>query len=58
MVCCGQAQALRGVFYSEFDNILGPKVIMHAGECPVGDVFDRVSDYVITKPQLVSLHLL
>ncbi len=44
---------LRGVFYSEFDNILGPKIVMHAGECPVGDVFDRVSDYVITKPQLV-----
>ena len=45
---------LRGAFYSEFDNVLGPKVVYHAGECPVGDVFDRVSDYVITKPQLVS----
>ena len=46
---------LRGVFYSEFDNILGPKIVLHAGECPVGEVFDRVSDYVITKPQLVGV---
>ena len=46
---------LRGVFYSEFDNTLGPKVVMHAGECPVSEVFDRVSDYVITKPQLVCV---
>jgi hypothetical protein len=48
---------LRGVFYSEFDNIVGPKITYHAGECPGSEVFDRVSDYVITKPQLVRASL-
>lgn len=43
---------LLGVFYSEFDNILGPKIVYQAGRCPTGDVFDKISDYFITKPHL------
>lgn len=48
------AAELLGVFYSEFDNVLGPKIVYQAGQCPSSELFDKVSDYFITKPHLVG----
>ncbi len=46
-------RGLVGVFYSEFDNILGPKITY---QTPKGflrsEVFDEVSDFIITCPEL------
>jgi hypothetical protein len=46
----GRQGALQGVFYSEFHNVLGPKIVFQTGRCPSADVFDKISDYFITKP--------
>lgn len=44
---------LRGVFYSEFDNVVGPKICYQAPDGYLSaEAFDSISDYVITKPQL------
>jgi nitrogen permease regulator 2-like protein len=44
---------LKGVFYSEFDNIAGPKILYQCPEnCLAPDQFDGVSDYIITGKQL------
>eukprot|EP01094_Clydonella_sp_ATCC50884_P000503 TRINITY_DN10389_c1_g1_i2.p1 TRINITY_DN10389_c1_g1~~TRINITY_DN10389_c1_g1_i2.p1 ORF type:complete len:349 (-),score=78.81 TRINITY_DN10389_c1_g1_i2:89-1135(-) len=46
---------IRGIFYSEFDNIAGPRIVYQE---PPGllsaEEFDSVSEYVICKPQLCS----
>ena len=48
-----KTEIARAVFYSEFDNVVGPKIVYQA---PLGylaaDEFDSISDFVITKPQL------
>lgn len=47
---------LRAIYYSEFDNILGPVVLYDAPSGAVSGgrpcLFDAISDYAITGPQL------
>lgn len=49
---------LRAVYYAEFDNILGPVVLFDAPPGAVSGgspcLFDAISDYAITGPQLRS----
>ena len=46
---------IRCIFYSEFDNFVGPKITY---QVPAGyisnEVFDAISEYFITKPQLAG----
>ena len=45
--------SLVGVFYSEFDNTVGPQIVYQAPENAVApETFDAVSDYVITDKDL------
>lgn len=44
---------LLGVFYSEFDNIAGPKILFQSPEGLLPpEKFDGISDYMITGKQL------
>lgn len=44
---------IRGLFYAEFDNTVGPKIFFQAPEGFIcADDFDDISEYMITKPDL------
>eukprot|EP00741_Cyanophora_paradoxa_P004259 tig00000789_g4135.t1 len=46
---------LRAIFFAEFDNVVGPRIAFQSPEGFVSpDVFDAVSEYVITKPQIAG----
>lgn len=46
---------IRGIFFSEFDNTLGPRIVyQHPDALLSAEEFDSVSEYVICKPQLCS----
>lgn len=49
---------LKGVFYAEFDNIAGPKILYQAPDGFLSpDKFDGISDYVIMVGQLCGKHI-
>jgi hypothetical protein len=44
---------LKGVFYAEFDNVMGPRIVSQAPQnCLSADHFEAISDYIITGKQL------
>lgn len=46
---------IRCIFYSEFDNIVGPKITYQVPQSYISnEVFDAISEYFITKPQLAG----
>jgi hypothetical protein len=55
---------LHALFYAEFDNTLGPVVLFDAPKGSVSDsvggscLFDAISDYSITGPQVCGSHFL
>jgi hypothetical protein len=48
-----RSEGIRAIFYAEFDNIVGPKILYQAPDNYVSaDDFDDISEYMITKPDL------
>jgi len=51
-------ESLKSIFFSEFDNIVGPKITFQVPESFVGsELFETIHEYVITKPNMCG-HLI